>query len=274
MKLAVIGSPIAHSLSPELHGYWLKKYAINASYEALDISPHSLPDFLKTMLENGFLGCNITIPHKEAALQYVDEVDEIARLMGATNTISVKDGKLLATNTDAYGFVTSLTKHQVKLSGKKALVIGAGGAARAICAGLLQENTAIILANRNQARAEALASHLGHQNITVIAMEEIVSHLEQTDILINTTSLGMQHHPELILDLTTLPREASVTDIVYKPLETPLLKQAKARGNRTIDGLNMLLYQAQKAFFIWFGIEPVVDEELRTCLESFLTMDF
>ncbi|MEI7668726.1 MAG: shikimate dehydrogenase [Pseudomonadota bacterium] len=260
-KLAVIGSPISHSLSPRLHNFWLNKYNIDAVYEAIEVKSEDLASFLRSLDKNGFIGINITIPHKEESLKYVDYKDEFATSIGAINTIIVKNGKLIGSNTDAYGFIASLKNQQVQIHKTRALIIGAGGAAKAVCAGLVAENAELIIANRNLNRAEELSTNFG--NIKVISLDEIDSYLNDISLLVNTTSLGMKNQPELEISLKSLPKSAIVTDIVYNPLMTNLLKQAQENGNKTIDGLWMLLYQAQKAFSLWFDIEPEVNEELH-----------
>ena len=273
-KLGVLGFPISHSKSPKLHNFWLKKYNIDAVYEPYPVEPENLEKFLREMPEKGFLGVNLTIPHKEAALKFVDEINRTANIIGAVNTIIVKDGKLVAYNTDAIGFVKNLEQGQLKqgfelLEEGKVLVIGAGGAARAVCAGLWSSGKfEIILANRTKAKAQAMKVSFEENssdniNITVIDWAELESVMSEVSLLVNTTSLGMTGQPELNISLENLPKDALVTDIVYNPLITPLLAQAAKRGNPNIDGLGMLLYQAQAAFHLWFGIYPDVDQELR-----------
>jgi len=267
-KLGVLGFPISHSKSPKLHNFWLKKYNIDAVYDAYEVEPTGLEKFLREIPKNGFLGVNLTIPHKEAALKFVDERDRRTNIIGATNTITVKNGKLFAANTDAIGFIKNIEK---KLPEKgKVLVIGAGGAARAVCAGLWSSGKfEIILVNRTKAKAQAMKDSFeidssDNINITVIDWSELESAMSEVSLLVNTTSLGMAGQPELNISLENLPKDALVTDIVYNPLITPLLAQAAKRGNPTIDGLGMLLYQAQAAFNLWFpDIMPEVDQELR-----------
>ena len=276
-KLGVLGFPIGHSKSPKLHNYWLKKYNIDAVYEPYAVEPENLEKFLREMPENNFLGVNLTIPHKEAALKFVDRQNWSmpAKIIGATNTISVKNGELFADNTDAYGFVQNLEKGLLKQASElpekgKVLVIGAGGAARAVCAGLWSCGIKfdIIIVNRTKEKAQKLKDDFVDKNITVIDWAELESAMSEVSLLVNTTSLGMTGQPPLNISLENLPKDALVTDIVYNPLITPLLEQAQARGNPAQDGLGMLLYQAQSAFHLWFGIYPDVDEELRQFILS------
>lgn len=262
-KTGVIGFPVSHSLSPRLHNYWLKKHAVSATYAAIEIRPETLEAFLHAMAEKGFAGVNLTIPHKETSLRFLHNIDDIANRIGAVNTVVVKDGKLLGTNTDAYGFMENLKNCRSQVAGCKALVIGAGGAARAVCIGLLDAGYEITLTNRTPERAEMLASALKDRKIKTVEWDKMGKVIEDASLLVNTTSLGMKGQPFLDINLDTLPQSAVVTDIVYNPLKTRLLEQAEARGNGTVDGLGMLLYQAQLAFYEWFGIKPEVTDELR-----------
>ena len=263
-KLGVLGFPISHSKSPKLHNFWLKKYNIDAVYDAYPVEPENLEKFLREMPEKGFLGVNLTIPHKEAALKFVDDYeDTLAERIGATNTIIVRNGKLYAANTDAYGFKQNIEQEKPNKK-ETALVIGAGGAAKAVCVGLRSSGyNKIILINRTKEKAAEMAKHLNMQDIQVVDWAELESVMSEVSLLVNTTSLGMTGQPELNISLENLPKDALVTDIVYNPLITPLLAQAAKRGNPNIDGLGMLLYQAQAAFHLWFGIYPDVDQELR-----------
>jgi shikimate dehydrogenase len=266
LKAGVMGWPVAHSRSPALHGYWLKAYGIDGTYERLAVKPEDLEKNLRGLKERGYAGVNLTVPHKEAALSIVDEISPEGKRIGAVNTVFVTpDGRLTATNTDAYGFITSLKAGapQFKASSGSAVVLGAGGAARAICVALQDAGVpTIILINRTTARAETLARDLGG-NISVAAWDERGARLKNSALLVNTTTLGMTGQETLDIDLTHLPREAVVNDIVYVPLETPLLAAARARGNTVVDGLGMLLHQAQPGFKGWFGTWPDVTEGLR-----------
>jgi len=262
-KAAVLGWPVSHSLSPRLHNYWLRQYDIKGSYDAIATEPENLKRVLLQLQEKGYVGANLTLPHKEQAISLMDSLDEKAKRIGAVNTILMKDGKMVGKNTDAYGFIENLKSSDVAVAEKKSLVLGAGGAARAVCAGLMEENCEIILTNRTRGKAELLAASL-KGNITVIDWAEIEQVLHTIHLLVNTTSLGMKGQQPLDLMLDALPKEAVVTDIVYSPLITPLLKTAQAQKLKTVDGLGMLLYQAQPAFEAWFGVKPEVTSGLRT----------
>jgi shikimate dehydrogenase len=262
----VVGWPVAHSRSPALHGFWLKTYDINGDYGRLAIEPKDLAATLRRLPERGYAGVNLTVPHKEAAMDIVDEVSSIAQCIGAVNTVFVTpEGKLKATNTDGYGFMANLKSGASHYDAKAApaIVLGAGGAARAVCAALQDAGAPqIYLINRTPARAEALAKALGGA-LTPVPWEERALRLKNAGLVVNTTTLGMKGQDPLDLDLTHLPQEAIVNDIVYVPLETPLLAAARARGNAVVDGLGMLLYQAQPGFEGWFGRWPDVTPELR-----------
>lgn len=260
-----MGWPVAHSRSPRLHGYWLKQYGIDGSYVHLPVAPEDLPAALAKLGGEGFAGVNLTVPHKEAALSLVDEVSEEAARIGAINTVFVRNSRLTGTNTDAYGFITALRSAVPDSDPARApaVVIGAGGAARAVCHALAAAGCPEIrLVNRTRDRAEALAKNIGAP-VTVEAWENRNQAIENTGILVNTTTMGMTGQPPLDLDLARLPAAAVVNDIVYTPLETPLLAQARTRGHRVVDGLGMLLYQAQAGFEGWFGVKPAVTPELR-----------
>lgn len=262
----VMGWPVAHSLSPRVHGFWLERYGIDGAYLPLPVKPEHFAEALRALPKLSFCGANVTVPHKEAALATVDTVSEQARRIGAVNTVIVApDGALHGDNTDAYGFAENLksARHPWTVSKGPAVVLGAGGAARAVCAALLDEGVpALRLCNRNQDRAAALARDLGG-SIDVISWGARSEALRNAALLVNTTALGMPGHLSLDLDLGKLPGDAVVTDIVYNPLKTNLLKNAEARGNPIIDGLGMLLHQARPGFFAWFGLDPDVTEDLR-----------
>jgi shikimate dehydrogenase len=262
-KLAgVIGWPVEHSLSPKLHSYWLKHYGIDGEYSAWAAEPKNLAAALKSLPQKNWHGCNLTIPHKEAALALVDSVDDVARAIGAINTIIVKENKLHGTNTDAYGFIENIRPH-LPARKNKAVVLGAGGAARAVCYALIKEGFASVsVINRTHDKSIVLAEQFGNM-ISAATWENRAALLGDADLLVNTTSLGMKGKEPLDLDLSKLPTSALVTDIVYTPLVTPLLQQAKTRGNRIVDGLGMLLYQAVPGFAAWFGTRPEVTDELR-----------
>lgn len=264
-KAAVLGYPVHHSRSPRLHGYWLKYYNIAGSYEAIEVAPENLATTLKSLPEKGFTGCNLTLPHKEAALAIMDEIDATARMIGAVNTVVVRGGKLCGSNSDVYGFIQNLKQH-ARLSdyAHKAVILGAGGAARAVLYALLQEGFGdITITNRTQARAQDLAAHFADNRIRVVGWERRDASLEVAGLLVNTTSLGLSGQPPLELSLAALPTKALVTDIIYSPLITPLLQRASERGNKVVDGLGMLLHQAVPGFEAWFGLRPEVTPELR-----------
>ena len=269
----VMGWPIMHSRSPRLHNYWLAHYGLTGAYVPLAIEASGLEAALRALPALGFSGCNLTIPHKEAALRIVDEASPLARRIGAVNCVVVRpDGSLEGRNYDAFGFVASLRERApgLNFAAGPAVVMGAGGASRAIIAGLMDEGVPEIrLINRSPARAEALAAEFGGP-VRALPWETRAGALEGAAIVVNTTSQGMVGEPPLDLALDALPVEALVVDIVYVPLETPLLASAKARGNRTVDGLGMLLHQGRPAFEAWFGVDPQVTPELRALIEATL----
>ncbi|MDD4616954.1 MAG: shikimate dehydrogenase [Alphaproteobacteria bacterium] len=266
LKAGVMGFPIKHSLSPRLHGYWLKHYGIPGSYKAFEVKPQELAGALQGLKDNGLTGVNLTIPHKVAAFAIVNEIDGISRRVGAINLVTVNaDGQLLGRNTDAYGFEQNLLSHGYARQGGRAFVLGAGGACRAVLVALQNMGfDEILLSNRTAAHAKRLANELSMANRKISPVEwEKAPALEDVDLLVNTTSLGMTGQPELDISLESLPFSATVTDIVYAPLETGLLRRAHERGNKTIDGLGMLLHQARPSFEAFFGINPEVTDELR-----------
>ena len=265
-RACVIGWPVEHSRSPSIHRYWLAQYGIDGAYEKEPVRPEDLAGFLGALEQRGYAGANVTLPHKEAALRLAAVADEAARAIGAANTLWLDQaGRLCAGNTDAYGFITNL---EAEASGwdkgrRPVMVLGAGGAARAIVHGLLSEGAAsIVLTNRTRGRADALAHAYG-PSVTVIDWDDRHRALAGCGLLVNATSLGMTGKEPLDLDLAALPANAVVADIVYSPLQTELLAAARARGNRTVDGLGMLLYQAVPGFERWFGVRPEVTPELR-----------
>jgi shikimate dehydrogenase len=267
-----MGWPVSHSLSPRLHGHWLARYQINGTYEAIAVQPENLAGALSNLAADGLRGVNLTVPHKVAALGLVDQIDDTAQRIGAINTIVVgKDGKLAASNTDAFGFIENLRdyvpeKVATAWSGRPAVILGAGGAARAICTALLDCGVAELrLVNRTAQRAVALAETLPGlaQVATICAWADREDALVDAGLLVNTTVLGMTGQDPLDLDLANLPGDATVNDIVYAPLETALLAQARGRGNPVVDGLGMLLHQARPGFRAWFGTDPAVDDDLR-----------
>ncbi|GLS17245.1 shikimate dehydrogenase (NADP(+)) [Labrys miyagiensis] len=266
MKRAfVVGYPISHSRSPLIHSFWLREAGIEGSYERLAVEPAAFPDFINTLKQQGFVGGNVTVPHKEEAFRLAFVDDPVARDLHAVNTLWLEGDTLKGANTDVVGFLANLDQEAPGWDGRlgRAVVLGAGGASRAVLYGLLQRGAGeILLANRTFERAQALATHFGPK-VKPMAWEEAGAVLPGTDILVNTTSLGMKGQPPLELDLAGLPETALVTDIVYVPLETPLLAKARSLGLRTVDGLGMLLHQAVPGFERWFGVRPVVSQELR-----------
>jgi shikimate dehydrogenase len=269
----IIGWPVGHSRSPKLHGYWLARHGIEGAYIPLPVRPERLPAALRGLSALGFAGANVTVPHKQAALALVDRVDPLARRIGAVNLLVVQpDGSLLGRNTDAEGFLAGLREQapQWRPESGPAVVLGAGGAARAVVASLIDAGAPEIrLLNRTRAHAEHLAATLGGP-VRVLDWEGRNAALDGAALLVNTTSLGMQGQPRLSLDLAALPRGAAVDDLVYAPLETSLLAAARARGNPVADGLGMLLHQAVPSFEAWFGVRPEVTPELRALIAATL----
>jgi shikimate dehydrogenase len=266
-KLAgVMGWPVGHSRSPRLHGHWLTTYGIDGAYVPLPVQPDGLEAAVRGLAALGFAGCNVTVPHKVPVMGLVDHVDDHARRIGAVNTVVVNaDGTLAGSNTDGYGFLENLRQLAPgwRAAAGPAVVLGAGGAARAVLVALIDAGvTEIRVVNRTSSRAERLATSLGGP-IAVKDWAARAACLESAALLVNTTTLGMAGQPALDLDLTRLPQSAAVNDIVYAPLETPLLRAARARGNVAVDGLGMLLHQARPGFKAWFGPDPQVTDELR-----------
>jgi shikimate dehydrogenase len=272
-RACVIGWPVAHSRSPVIHRYWLKLYGLDGAYEMEAVRPEEIEGFLKGLGKRGYAGANVTLPHKEAALAAADRPDQAATAIGAANTLWLDaKGLLHASNTDAYGFMTHLAAEAPDWNKDKrpVMVLGAGGAARAILHGLLGARASkILLANRTENRAKALAQGFGSR-VSVVPWEDRNRALAGSGLLVNATSLGMTGKPPLDLDLSALPKDATVADIVYSPLETPLLAATKAGGNRIVDGLGMLLYQAVPGFERWFGLRPQVTPELRAHVATHL----
>jgi shikimate dehydrogenase len=262
----VMGWPIGHSLSPRLHGYWLRRYGLDGAYVPLPVTPERLEQALRALPALGFRGVNLTIPHKEKALAVVDRASQAARRIGAINTVVVEDGgELVGDNTDGFGFLANLKGDCAgwRAENGPAVLLGAGGAARAVGLALLDAGAPELrLVNRTRGRAEALAGELG-ERAQVRDWQERDLALDGAALLVNTTSLGMTHQPPLEIALDALPQSAIVTDIVYTPLETPLLAAARARGHAVVDGLGMLLHQGRPGFRAWFGVDPEVTDALR-----------
>jgi shikimate dehydrogenase len=269
-KACVIGHPIAHSRSPMIHGYWLKEFGIAGQYERQDVLPEHFSDFIRSLRANGYVGCNVTLPHKEAAFKLLDRASPRARQLQVANTRWFEGETLYGDNTDSEGFLANLDDRAPHWSQnlKKAVVLGAGGASASVIAGLLERGAKeIALVNRTLQRAEQLATRFG-PTVHPTVWEAVSNACADADILVNTTSLGMKGQSDLEIDLAMLPMTALVSDIVYVPLETGLLRQARRRGNPVADGLGMLLHQAVPGFEHWFGQRPVVTLALRTMIEA------
>lgn len=268
----IMGWPVAHSRSPALHGFWLQEHGIDGAYVPLAVAPEKLEQALRALPALGFRGCNLTIPHKQAALKIVDRVDAFARRIGAMNTVIVgDDGSLEGSNTDVFGFRENLREQAPdwRPGSGPAVVLGAGGAARAVVAALSAAGVEEIrLLNRTVEHAQDLAHDLAapETRIDVYPWPERADALAGAGILVNTTSLGMAHAPALHIDLGALPQSAVVVDIVYVPLETALLAAARHRGNPAVDGLGMLLHQGRPGFAAWFGAAPMVTPGLRKAM--------
>lgn len=271
-KLAgVMGWPVSHSRSPRLHGHWLAEHGIAGAYVPLPVSPERVGEAVRGLRALGFAGCNVTIPHKLAVMEHLDEIDPMARLIGAVNTIIVTpEGRLIGRNTDGQGYLQGLRDAQPgwRPEDGPVVMLGAGGAARAVGAALIAAGVpALRIANRHLDKAQALTASLG-ERASAHAWETREELLADAVLLVNTTSQGMKGQAPLALSLDTLPHDCVVSDVVYTPLETPLLATARARGNPTSDGLGMLLNQARPAFAAWFGVEPAVTAALRAVMSE------
>ena len=268
-RACIMGHPVAHSRSPMLHGYWLRTLGIAGTYEFADVPPEKFESFFRGLKANGFVGGNITIPHKEAAFRLVDRRERAAEAIGAVNTVWYEGDTLVGGNTDWLGIVGSLDAMHPGWDAKpgKAVVLGAGGSARASVFAFLERKYSVAIVNRTLARAQALAAQFGPR-VSTHGYDALPKLLAQADVLINNTSLGQAKFPPLDIDLAPLKRSAVVYDVVYVPLETALLKAAKNAGHRTVDGLSMLLYQAVNGFSHWFGVTPKVTADQRAILEA------
>jgi shikimate dehydrogenase len=269
-RAGVVGWPIEHSRSPTIHRYWLKELGIPGSYEKFAVRPEEFRQFANKIGRDGFLGANVTAPHKEAAFEACDRRTAVAEALGAVNTLWRQDDQLCGDNTDVAGFLANLDESASEWAEQRklAVVIGAGGAARGIIYALVSRGfERVVVVNRTQARAEALASHFG-SSITVTPWTDLAAELPGADLLVNTSTLGMVGQPALSVDLSPLPDEAVVADAVYVPLRTPLIQAARARGLRVAEGLGMLLHQAAPSFARWFGQRPVVTPALRALVEA------
>ena len=264
IQAAVIGHPIAHSKSPIIHNYWIHKYGLEGQYTAIDIAPENLKSRVMELAGTGYAGFNVTVPHKVSIFDICTQVDETARQIGAVNTVVLRGGDILGTNTDALGFMENLKScNPVFYKDRPAVVLGAGGAARAIVYALLQEGFQnIIVTNRTGEKAKSLCD-MNAQKMTPVDWDMRGDALEDAGLLVNTTSSGMSGKDPLNIDLKHLPADALVSDIVYAPLMTDLLKNAQERGNPIVTGIGMLLHQARPAFQKWFGVLPDVDDDLQ-----------
>ncbi|MGP9803450.1 shikimate dehydrogenase [Paracoccus sp. NSM] len=262
----VIGMPIAHSRSPKLHGHWLRRYGLPGHYIPIPVLPEHLAEVLRVLPQAGFVGVNVTIPHKEAVLTLADTVTDRAALIGAANTLIFRpDGKIHADNTDGYGFIANLRQNAPDWQPEAgpAAIIGAGGAARAVVASLLDSGVPELrIANRTRLRAEQIKAEFGAR-LVVYEWAQLGNMVDGAATVVNATSLGMEGKQPLRVPLDALSPDALVTDLVYTPLMTPLLIEAQERGCRIVDGLGMLLHQAAPGFERWFGHRPEVDDETR-----------
>lgn len=268
-KACVIGHPIAHSRSPMLHNYWLKQMGIAGHYEKLDVPPEMVGSFFSDFIANGFIGANVTVPHKQEAAKYVTRLDDAAKIIGAINTVWLENGNLVGGNTDSYGFIANLDDRAPgwDVPGGHAVLLGAGGAARAAIHGLRERGQAVHLFNRTREHADSLARYFG-DGVSAHDMDELEPFLDKADVLVNVTSLGMVGKPANTLSLKRLKEDAVVYDVVYVPLETQLLREAALRGHRTVDGLGMLLHQGVMGFSKWFGKKPVITPALREMIAA------
>lgn len=267
-RACVIGHPVSQSRSPVIHRFWLAQHNIEGDYAREDVPPERLGGFLGSLAQYGYVGGNVTVPHKETAFRLLARAEPVAEALEAVNTVWLEDGELVGTNTDVYGFLANLDEAVPgwDTQPEQAVVIGAGGGARAVVHGLLQRGLKrVVLVNRTAARAERLADRFGSR-VTCTAFSRLPAWLQDADLLVNTTTLGMAGQPSLDIDLSPMQASGIVCDIVYVPLETPLLAAARARGLRAVGGLGMLLHQAAPGFERWFGVRPSVTPELRAAL--------
>lgn len=262
-KAAVLGHPIAHSKSPLIHNYWIKKYGVNGTYEAFDVLPEKLEETVLGLVANGYAGFNVTLPHKEKMLNLCDTVTELAQGVGAVNTVAIRSGRIIGTNSDVTGFTENIktAKPQFDFKAGPAVVLGAGGAARAVVHALIMEGVSEIrMVNRTRGKAELFMQTCS--NVKVWEWSQRSSILSGANLLVNTTSMGMSGKETLEINLSELPMNALVNDIVYAPLMTDLLLAAQERGNPVVTGIGMLLHQARPSFHSWFDIMPDIDAKL------------
>jgi shikimate dehydrogenase len=269
-RACVIGWPVSHSRSPLIHNYWLARYHLNGHYERIALEPQYVADFIARLEANQFEGCNVTLPHKEAAFACVEAADDATRRLGVVNTVFRRNGRTFGTTTDGEGFMANLTASLPRYSvrNRRVVMLGAGGAAMAIAGALVDAGAAeIAIANRTAERIDALRRKI-RGVIVPVAWEDRGSALSECGLLVNTTSLGMTGQPPLVLELQYLPSDAVVADIIYSPLATPLLSAARKRGNSVVSGLGMLLHQAVRGFELWFGVRPAVTPELHALIAT------
>jgi shikimate dehydrogenase len=270
IKVALIGHPVSHSKSPLMHNFWIRQYGLAGEYSAIDVRPGHLEGAIKQCVKQGFSGLQFTIPHKEEALELCDEVDSVAKAVGAVNTIVIHKNKLYGFNTDVFGFTENITECEPNFEFNEgpAVVLGAGGAAHGIVYALIEQKCPEIrLTNRTLERAQELAKKFGPK-IKVFPWEERSQILEGAHLLVNTTSLGLTGQSPLDLDLSYLDPKTIVNDIIYAPLYTKLLRQAESHGNHVVNGIGMLVHQGRPAFKRWFGIMPTADMELMQMLRK------
>ncbi|WP_420428590.1 shikimate dehydrogenase [Kordiimonas sp.] len=270
-KAAVIGWPLTHTLSPVIHSHWMATHGVDGVYEKMPVAPDDLGSAINKMKMEGYVGFNITVPHKEMIIPHLDKVAPLARLMGAVNTVKIdENGVITGFNTDGIGLVANLQKSVASWpKDKPALVLGAGGAARAAALGLLNEDLPfVMISNRTREKAETVAAEVGRGRMVVIDWNSRHEAAASSGLIVNTTVLGMHGNPALDVDLSRAGKDTVVYDIVYQPLITPLLNEAAERGLRTVTGLGMLVYQAAAAFKIWFDIMPEYDDVLKERLEA------
>jgi shikimate dehydrogenase len=267
-KACVMGHRVAYSRSPMIHNHWLRSLGLTGTYELMDIAPEAFPEFFRNLAGHGYVGGNVTTPHKDAAFRLVDHREGPAEAIGAVNTVWYDGDRLVGGNTDCIGFLANLDEFAPGWDqAGPALVIGAGGAARAIAYGLLERGLEVAVANRTPEKAHALARHFGRQ-VSAHALSELARLLPQARLLVNASSLGAIGQPSLDIDVAALHPDAVVCDINYVPLKTALLRAAELRGHRVADGLGMLMHQAVPGFARWFGSTPRVTPQLRALLEA------
>jgi shikimate dehydrogenase len=264
-RACIIGHPVEHSRSPLIHAHWLRRYGIDGLYERADVAPDGFATFVRSLADRGYAGGNVTVPHKEAAFRLASVEDPVAQELEAVNLLWTRSGRVMGANTDVAGFLGNLDEHAPGWDGKlsRAVLLGAGGAARAVIHGLKARGAGeILVVNRSFERAADLSARFG-RSVQAVPQAALAESLEGASILVNATSLGMRGQPPLHVALDSLPKSALVTDLVYVPLETELLVEARRRGNPVVDGLGMLLHQAVPSFETWFGVRPEVTAELR-----------